>query len=91
MILGISRNEDKTIKYVYVAEAIGKNGNYLDAYTIDALKKRWKNSGTQTESCTSYKDTRLIKMDNVYNYAHNKNPDKVKEDLNTYKYTELWF
>ncbi len=91
MILGISRNADKTIKYVYVAEAIGVNGNYLNAYTIDALKKRWANSGTQKESCTSYKDTRLIKMDNVYNYAHNKNPDKVKEDLNTYKYTELWF
>jgi hypothetical protein len=91
MVLGISRNADKTIKYVYVAEATGVNGNRLKAYSISALKKAWKSkteaSGTQ---CT-YKDTRLIKMDNVYNYFHTKSPDKVKEDLNTYQYTELWF
>ncbi|MBO5752201.1 MAG: hypothetical protein J6S69_00735 [Proteobacteria bacterium] len=91
MVLGISRNADKTIKYVYVAEATGVNGNRLKAYSISSLKKAWKSkteaSGTQ---CT-YKDTRLIKMDNVYNYYHTKSPDKVKEDLNTYQYTELWF
>ena len=92
MILGISRKKDKTIDKVYVAEATGINGNHLTEYTIEELKtSKWAGSGTQKSSCTSYTDTRLIKMDRVYNYAHNKNPDKVKEDLNTYKDTELWF
>ena len=92
MILGISRNSDKTIKYVYVAEATGKAGNHLAAYSISALKDKWKSTKTKKSSTTcTYKDTRLIKLDSVYNYYHTKNPDKVKEDLNTYKYTELWF
>ena len=96
MILGISRKDDGNIKYVYVAEATGENGNRLKAYSIEGLKKVWVNK-TNTKAnkkegypC-SYTDSRLIKMDNVYNYHHNKTPDKVREDLNTYKYTELWF
>ena len=94
MILGISRHKDKTINKVYVAEAIGINGNHLSAYTIDALKKdnTWQYQEPETKTnCNNFHDTRVIKMDRVYNYSHTKNPDVVKEDLNTYKYTELWF
>ena len=90
MILGISRS-GKKINKVYVSEAIHVNGNHLAAYTIDELKNSWKSTQKVSSNKCSYKDVRLIKMDRVYNYAHTKNPETVKEDLNTYKYTELWF
>ena len=91
MVLGISRNDDKSVKYVYVAEAKGRAGNHLTAYTLNGLKNHWKKNPKVKDGQCEYKDTRLIKMDRVYNYAHTKNPTTVKEDLNTYKYTELWF
>ncbi len=94
MILGISRKDDGAIKYVYVAEATGSSGNHLRTYSIKSLNasdSKWHSTMTENSKSCTYKDARLIKMDNVYNYYHTKNPDKVKEDLNSYKYSELWF
>ena len=94
MILGISRHKDKSINKIYVAEAVGESGNHLSAYTIESLQKdaTWKyQTPTTGSNCHNFHDTRVIKMDRVYNYEHTKDPDKVKEDLNTYQYTELWF
>ena len=88
MILGISRNTDGSVKYVYVAEA-NHAGNELTAYTLEGLKKHWKRITADENGICKF--SRLIQMDRVYNYAHTKNPTTVKEDLNTYKYTELWF
>ena len=94
MILGISKHKDNTINKVYVAEAIGVNGNHLSAYTIEKLKEdhTWKyQKPTTGGECNDFHDSRVIKMDRVQNYEHIKDPDKVKEDLNTYQYTDLWF
>jgi hypothetical protein len=104
MVLGISRNDDESVKNVYVAEAKGPAGNHLTAFTLKEpynskdkyeLRRYWRRQcnvkDDNGKKYCEYKDTRLIKMDRVYNYAHTKNPTTVKEDLNTYKYTELWF
>jgi hypothetical protein len=104
MIIGITRNEDKTIKKIYVGEATTSNGNKLSTYSWEAFQKcsPWAKNTCKITNGEYAKDssgnfittgTRLytsyvIRMDNVYNYFSNKY--SFDKNGSDYKYTDHW-
>ena len=96
LVLGITYNSDKTIKYFYVGNA----GNRLSVKTVDDMKNwGWVSSrdkdkpdawGKVFKEGDVCKDRRIVKMGHVYNYYS----DLLKEsgyEGDTYQYTDMWW
>ncbi|MBQ9817969.1 MAG: hypothetical protein IJM59_10985 [Proteobacteria bacterium] len=102
MIIGMDRNTDGTLKWIYVGEA-SRKGNDVQKFSFEGFTQcsKWSTPRcdsskggcvNDSEKCIYYEDDKLksyiIKMDRVYNYYSEYY--NLSEDGNTYQYTDMW-